>query len=79
MTGAKVTGGIMTENKDFELDWIFARYENGDNVADIAKQLDKSESYVYSKMQRVPDKYKDVKKIREEKHNVRIQDRAGLS
>ena len=64
---------------DYELEWIYARYGNGDNVADIARHLEKSESYVYSRMQRVPEKYEDVKKIREEKHDTRIRRVRGLA
>lgn len=67
------------QGSDYELDWIYARYENGDGVADIARHLDKSESYVYAKMRRVPEKYEDVKKIREENHNVRIRRVRGLA
>ena len=64
---------------DFELEWIYARYGNGDNVADIAKELKKSESYVYASMKRLPEKYEDVKVIREEKHDVRIRRIRGLA
>jgi len=46
---------IVEQGSDYELDWIYARYENGDGVADIARHLDKSESYVYARMRRVPD------------------------
>ena len=70
---------IAEQGSDYELDWIYARYENGDGVADIARHLDKSESYVYARMRRVPEKYEDVKKIREEKHNVRIRRVRGLA
>jgi len=64
---------------DYELEWIYVRYGNGDNVADIAKQLKKSESYVYASMKRLPEKYEDVKTIREEKHDVRIRRVRGLA
>lgn len=67
------------KNMDYELEWIYARYENGDNVADIARQLEKSESYVYASMKRIPEKYEDVKKIREEKHDTRIRRVRGLA
>ena len=70
---------IVEQGSDYELDWIYARYENGDGVADIARHLDKSESYVYAKMRRIPEKYEDVKKIREENHNVRIRRVRGLA
>ena len=68
-----------TEKTDFELDWIYARYEDGDDVASIAKTLKKSESYVYASMKRVPKKYEDVKRIREENHNIRIRRVRGLA
>ena len=70
---------VVEQGSDYELDWIYARYENGDGVADIARHLDKSESYVYARMRRVPEKYEDVKKIREENHNVRIRRVRGLA
>jgi len=71
--------GTVEQGCDYELDWIYARYENGDGVADIARHLNKSESYVYASMRRVPEKYEDVKKIREENHNVRIRRVRGLA
>lgn len=64
---------------DFELEWVYARYGNGDNVADIARQLEKSESYVYASMKRIPEKYEDVKKVREEKHDIKIRRVRGLA
>lgn len=67
------------ETGDFELDWIYARYENGDNVADIARELKKSEAYVYAKMRRVPEKYEDVKQIREENRNIRVRRVSSLA
>ena len=67
------------QSMDYELEWIYARYGNGDNVADIARQLEKSESYVYASMKRLPEKYEDVKKIREEKHDTRIRRVRGLA
>ena len=57
------------ENRDFELDWIYAQYEDGLSVAAIAKELGKSESYIYAHMKRRPQAYDDVKKIREEIYN----------
>ena len=64
---------------DYELEWIYARYENGDDVASIAKTLKKSVSYVYASMKKVPKKYEDVKRIREENHNIRIRRVRGLA
>ena len=70
---------VVEQGSDYELDWIYARYENGDGVADIARHLNKSESYIYAKMRRVPEKCEDGKKIREENHNVRIRRVRGLA
>ena len=67
------------QNMDYELEWVYARYGNGDAVADIARQLEKSESYVYASMKQLPEKYEDVKKIREEKHDIRIRRIRGLA
>jgi predicted transcriptional regulator len=73
----------MTENEsektDFELEWVFAQYEDGLSVAVIAKELGKSESYVYAHMKKRPEKYEDVKRIREENHNLRIRRIRGLA
>ncbi|MEE9371214.1 MAG: hypothetical protein V3W45_07075 [Sedimentisphaerales bacterium] len=68
------------ENKeDFELEWMFAEYGAGRAVSEIAKELGKSEGYVYARMRQKPDKYEDVKRIREENHNVRIRRIRGLA
>ena len=68
------------ENKeDFELEWMFAEYGAGQAVSEIAKELGKSEGYVYARMRRKPEKYEDVKQIREENHNVRIRRIRGLA
>ena len=60
-----VTGGIMSENMDFELEWVYAQYENGESITSIAAEIGRSEAYVYSKMHKKPDKYEDVKQARE--------------
>lgn len=65
--------------KDYELEWIFAEYEAGRAVSEIADELGKSEGYVYARMRRKADKYEDVKCIREENHNVRIRRIRGLA
>ncbi len=43
---------IEKQNNDFGLEWIYARYEDGMGVTEIAFELKKSESYVYAKMRR---------------------------
>jgi len=70
---------IDSEKTDFELDWIYAQYEEGISVAAIAKELGKSEAYVYAHMKRKPEKYEDVKRIREENHSLRIRRIRGLA
>lgn len=64
---------IENENMDFETEWIYAQYENGESVTFIAAELGKSEAYVYAKMRKKPDKYEDVKKVREETRNIRVR------
>ena len=66
-------------DKDFELEWVFTQYEDGEAVAKIAKILGRSESYVYAQMKQRPEKYEDIKKVLEEKHNRRIRRIRGLA
>lgn len=68
-----------TQNKDFELDWIYAQYEDGLSVATIAKELGKSESYIYAHMKQRPQEYEDVKKIREQIYNRIIRRVRGVA
>ena len=70
---------IVKQNQNFETDWIYAEYGAGRVVSEIAKELGKSEGYVYARMRQKPDKYEDVKRIREENHNVRIRRIRGLA
>ena len=70
---------IEKQNNDFETECRYARYEDGKGVAEIALELQKSESYVYAKMRRIPEKYEDVKRVREENHNVKIRRVRGLA
>jgi len=70
---------IDSEKTDFEMDWIYAQYEEGISVAAIARELGKSEAYVYAHMKRKPEKYEDVKRIREENHGLRIRRIRGLA
>ena len=71
--------GIEPAGRDFELKWVFGEYGAGQAVSEIAKELGKSEGYVYARMRRKPEKYEDVKQIREENHNVRIRRIRGLA
>lgn len=70
---------IAKQNQNFEVEWIFAEYEAGRAVSEIAAELGKGESYVYARMRRRPEKYEDVKCIREEDHNRRICRIRGLA
>ena len=64
---------------DFEAEWIYAEYEAGRAVCEIATELGRSESYIYARMRRRPEKYEDVKLVREENHNGRIRRIRGLA
>ena len=68
-----------SEKTDFELDWIYAQHEEGLSVAAIAKELGKSESYIYAHMKRRPQAYDDVKKIREQIYNRIIRRVRGVA
>jgi len=70
---------IDSEKTDFELDWIYAQYEDGLSVAVIAKELGRSESYVYALMKQRPEKYEDVKKVREQIYNRIIRRVRGVA
>ena len=67
------------EKSNFERMWVFAQYEDGKAVSAIAAEMGRSEGFVYAKMKQKPEKYEDVKKIREEKYNRRICRIRGLS
>ena len=64
---------------DFETEWIYAQYENGESVTSIAAEISRSEAYVYAKMRKKPDKYEDVKQAREEARNIRVRRCSALA
>ena len=66
------------EKKNFEIAWIFAEYEDGKAVSAIAAEMDRSEAFVYAKLKQKPEKYDEIKKIREEKYNRRLNRIRGL-
>ena len=70
---------MVAENKNFEIEWVFAQYEDGISVAAIAKELGRSESYVYALMKQRPEKYEDVKKVREQIYNRIIRRVRGVA
>lgn len=69
----------MDDTQEFELLWIYTQYEEGRPVSEIAAELDKAENYVYAMMRRKPEKYEDVKRIREEKYNLTLRRVRGLA
>jgi hypothetical protein len=68
----------ITEKMQFETEWIFAEYEAGWAVGEIAAELGRGESCVYARMRRRPEKYEDVKCIRGD-HWRRIARIRGLA
>lgn len=64
---------------EFELQWIYAQYEEGRPVSEIAAEMGKNENYVYAQMRRKPEKYEDVKRIREERYNLKLRRVRGLA
>ena len=67
-----------TEKTNFETMWVFAQYEDGKAVSAIAAEMGRSEGFVYAKLKQKPEKYEDVKKIREERYNRRLRRIRGL-
>ena len=64
---------------DFETQWIFAEYESGRPVSEIAAGMKISVSRVYAKMRVRPKTYEEIKKIREEKYCRRLRRVRGLA
>jgi len=65
--------------REFGTQWIFAQYELGRSVKEIAKGMEKSESFVYSKLRLKPETYEDVTRIREEETQRQLRRVCGLS
>ncbi len=57
----------------FWTEYIYDMYENGKSAGFIAAKIGKSEAYVYTKMRQVPEKYEDVKRIRQENENILVR------
>lgn len=70
---------MVAENRNFEIEWIFAQYEEGMSVTAIAAELGKSEAYVYAHMSKRPEKYEDVKLVREESYGRLIRRVRGVA
>jgi hypothetical protein len=67
------------ELKEFWTQWVFAQYEMGRPVAQIAAEMKKSEAFVYAKLRLKPETYEDVKRIREEQVNRRLRRVCGMA
>ena len=58
---------------DFNTQWIFAQYEAGKAVSEIAAGMKVCESAVYARMRMRPKTYEEVKKVREEMYCRRLR------
>jgi len=65
--------------REFKTQWIFAQYELGRSVKEIAAEMKTSESSVYAKLRLKPETYKDVTHTRDEEIQRRIRRVCGLS
>jgi len=66
-------------SQDFTTMWIFAQYEAGRSVSEIASEIGINEGTVYAKMRVRPKTYEEIKKIREEKYCRRLRRVRGLA
>lgn len=81
-TGSTESAGInnMDEtNKEFQTQYILFMYEDGKSVSEIAAKIKKTESYVYAQLRKMPEKYEDIKRIREERYNLTLRRVRGLA
>jgi len=67
------------ELKDFERQYIFLQYEFGTPVSQIAAAMGKAEAFVYAQLRTKPEKYEDIKRIREEQLNLTLRRVRGLA
>ena len=77
MTVEDNTLPIAEHDIDFWTKCIYDMYKDSKSVSFIAAEIGKSEAYVYAKMRRIPEKYEDVKHLRQEIKNIRVR-RVGL-
>ena len=64
---------------DFNTQWIFAQYEAGKAVSEIAAGMKVCESAVYARLRMRPKTYEEVKKVREEMYCRRLRRVRGLA
>jgi hypothetical protein len=67
------------ELKDFDKLFIFQEYESGTPVSEIASAMGKAAAFIYTVLRAHPEKYEDVKRIREEQHNLTLRRVRGLA
>jgi HD-GYP domain-containing protein (c-di-GMP phosphodiesterase class II) len=67
------------ELKDFDKLFIFQEYESGTPVSEIASAMGKAAAFVYTVLRAQPEKYEDIKRIREERHNLTLRRVRGLA
>ena len=70
---------VTEQPQDFTTQWIFAQYEAGRSVSEIAAEIGLSENTVYAKMRVQPKTYDQIKTIREEKYCRRLRRVRGLA
>jgi hypothetical protein len=70
---------IIEQVKDFPTLWIFAQYEMGRAVSEIAAEMGVGEARVYAKMRIKPETYEEIKKAREEMYCRRLRRVRGLA
>ena len=63
---------------DFNTQWIFAQYEAGKAVAEIAAGMKVCESAVYARIRMRPETYEELKQVREELYCPRQRRLRGL-
>ncbi len=73
MTDKDNTLSLAEHDIGFWTKCIYEMYEGGKSVPFIAAKIDKSEAYVYAKMRQIPEKYEEVKRIRQENEIIRLQ------
>ena len=64
---------------DFNTQWIFAQYEAGKPVSEIAAGMKVCESAVYARLRMRPKTYEEIKKVREELYCRQLRRARGLA
>lgn len=65
--------------KVFDQQWICAQYEEGRPVSQMAAEMGKGIEFVYAQLRKMPEKYEDIKRIREERYNLTLRRVRGLA